>query len=123
MRTDRDSIRTHAEERLERAARTEEHTHRVDVFRRFLKLETERLRMRHRFGLGGTEIAATRTYQVDQIVIRVCQLAASSVDLATQAELSRCAAVALGGYGRRELAPFSDVDLLFLYPGKPGEAV
>jgi hypothetical protein len=31
------------------------------------KLETDRLRMRHRFGLGGLEIASARSYQVDQV--------------------------------------------------------
>ena len=79
--------------------------------------------MRHRMGLGGLEIAATRAYQVDQIVARACQLAAEAVGPTASGELARCAVVALGGYGRAELAPFSDVDLLFLHRGRNPEAV
>ena len=90
----------------------------METFRRFLKIETERLRMKHRLGLGGIEIATGRSDQVDLVVTRICQLAAEGADRTARRELSQCAVVALGGYGRRELAPFSDVDLLFLHPGK-----
>src|SRR4249920_2803150 len=85
----------------------------VEAFRRFLKLENERLRMRHQLGLGGAEIAASRSDQVDILVKRVCQVAAAPADRSAQRELLQCAVVALGGYGRGELAPHSDVDLLF----------
>jgi len=118
-----EKILSHANERLGPSGLGEGRTHQIEAFRRFLKLETERLRMRHRFGLGGCEIATGRSYQVDLVVSRVCQLAASESGLALNAELSRCAVVALGGYGRRELAPFSDVDLLFLHEGRASGGV
>jgi [protein-PII] uridylyltransferase len=95
----------------------------VASFRRFLRLETERLRIRHRLGLGGAEIAGGRSDQVDVVVARVCQLAAEEAGHAARLELARCAVVALGGYGRRELAPCSDVDLLFLHTGRVRESL
>ncbi len=122
-RLEGETIRSHAQERLQGAGVAAESAARVELFKRFLKLETDRLRMRHRMGLGGREIAATRAYQMDQVVIRACQLAAEAAGPGAAAELARCAVVALGGYGRAELAPFSDVDLLFLHRGRPGGAV
>lgn len=91
----------------------------LDSLRRYVRLETERLRMRHRLGLGGSEIATARSYQVDLVVQRACRAAAEEAGPGAQAELSGCAVVALGGYGRAELAPYSDVDLLFLHPDGP----
>jgi len=91
--------------------------------RRYLRLETERLRMRHRLGLGGAEIATARSYQVDLIVTRACRQAAEEAGPEAQLALAACAVVALGGYGRAELAPYSDVDLLFLHPVRPSAAV
>jgi [protein-PII] uridylyltransferase len=95
----------------------------VEALRRFLRLETERLRMRHRAGLGGDEITAGRSHQVDLAVRRVCQLVAGDFSALAQAELSEVALVALGGYGRGELAPFSDVDVLYLHSGRSAGAV
>jgi [protein-PII] uridylyltransferase len=112
-----------ANERLARLPVVTERAEQIEAFRRFLRLETERLRMRHRSGLGGDEIAAGRSHQVDLVVRRVCQLVAEEFGAAEQSELASTALVALGGYGRGELAPFSDVDVLFLYPGRPSRAV
>lgn len=113
MQIDLEKILVHANEKL---TVTDSGADPVEAFKRFLKIETERLRRRHRFGLGGGEIASVRSYIVDLVVCRACQLAAEIA--ASGPELSDCAVVALGGYGRRELSPFSDVDLLFLHAGR-----
>jgi [protein-PII] uridylyltransferase len=121
MQIDVEKIRDHAERKL--ADVPQETAERIASFKRFLKIETERLRMRHRFGLGGREIAQGRSYLADVVVSRACQMAAADLGPDLKEDLSGCAIVALGGYGRRELAPHSDVDLLFLHPDRLSKAV
>ena len=88
--------------------------------RRLLKVETGRLRIHHRFGLGGTEVARRRSDLVDQAIHRASRMATRLFDPFLRPGLAEngWAVVALGGYGRRELAPASDVDLLLLHQGR-----
>jgi [protein-PII] uridylyltransferase len=71
-------------------------------------------------GEGGIAIAHRLTDDVDAIVTRLVhdQLAASGL---TGASDSRVAVLATGGFGRREFAPYSDLDLIFLFDREPDE--
>jgi [protein-PII] uridylyltransferase len=86
-----------------------------DVYRLFLK-DLER---RHRCGAPGVEIVRACSGGVEAVV----QHLYDSLGEWMGPKLRRAPAViALGGFGRRELSPRSDVDLLFLWDKKPGPA-
>ncbi|HEV8130130.1 MAG TPA: [protein-PII] uridylyltransferase [Acidobacteriota bacterium] len=113
-----EKILTRASEKLASIGAAREHRKQVEVFKKFLKIETERLRIRHRLGLSGKEVTGARSHLVDLIISRAFQSSSAALGTALQGQLNQCAIAALGGYGRRELAPFSDVDILFLHAGK-----
>ena len=79
--------------------------------------------IRERFEAGkssGDETVRAHSYLMDQ-VIRILFDAATAHFIRRGAPTTgeRISIVAIGGYGRGELAPLSDVDLLFLLPYKP----
>jgi [protein-PII] uridylyltransferase len=122
MRISLEKIQAHANEKLTAAMRAGTREELVELFRSFLKIETERLKLRHRFGLSGSEIAGGRSYLVDLVLSRAAQWAVTQLGVPLDGN-DGCAVIALGGYARRELAPHSDVDLLFLHTGRQSHIV
>jgi [protein-PII] uridylyltransferase len=88
----------------------------------FLKIEDQRLRIAHRCGAPGIQTAAARSSLLDLVVERAYHAAnlldetVEGINKPSDNTQNQCAVVALGGYGRGELAPYSDLDILFLYP-------
>jgi len=78
--------------------------------------------VRRRFeedGASSRDVARANTYLVDQLIRSIYDFAHSSVyPLANPTTGEVLSVTATGGYGRGELAPFSDIDLMFLLPYK-----
>src|SRR3982074_1138096 len=111
-----DKVLAHAEEQL--VTGTQRPTEVLPVYKKFLKIEEHRLRLKHQAAGGGREICARRVDLVDVLLRHVFKAAAQTADTKSAAPL---ALVALGGYGRRELNPFSDVDVMVLHGGNSGK--
>ncbi|GAB4244498.1 MAG: hypothetical protein Kow00129_04110 [Thermoleophilia bacterium] len=81
----------------------------------FLKRSLDELEKLHLRGGGGFELARRRADLVDLVLISVFREAERRAVSGGRYRQSGLVVVALGGYGRRELSPYSDVDLMLLY--------
>ncbi|MGJ8637836.1 MAG: [protein-PII] uridylyltransferase [Opitutaceae bacterium] len=110
-------LRTHAQKRLVFDP-GESRSKQLPAYKRFMELESTMLKRNHRKGASGMKYCQARAAMIDVIIEN---LFIAALDLyATQHGRLPCkmAILATGGYGRRELNPHSDIDIMFLYPDK-----
>ena len=84
----------------------------------FLKVETHRLKLWHRGGADGREICRARAAMLDALLRHLWASPAASLSPQAQKEFPPLSLVAIGGYGRAELNPYSDIDFMFLHDGQ-----
>lgn len=81
-----------------------------------LALGRDKLRQQHAGGSPGIQVCTHFTELLEEVVLDLFHDAVTDERLA-----SRVALVAHSGFGRREMAPFSDVDLMLLHPFRSDE--
>ena len=91
---------------------------RLTACKEFLKRETAALRARHAAGESGLQVTHDRAETIDELLIHLFDCALDSYARNRGPLPAPVALVALGGYGRGELSPWSDVDVMFLFPTK-----
>jgi [protein-PII] uridylyltransferase len=83
----------------------------VALYKKFLKIEEHRILLRHKSGGGGREVCGLRASLLDIVMRHILTLVQPD---AGRKGVSPLALVAIGGFGRAELNPYSDVDIMFL---------
>jgi [protein-PII] uridylyltransferase len=87
----------------------------VARYRNFLKVETHRLKMLHRAGADGREICRARSAIIDLVLRSILAGVRAASSQSAQTQPPVLTLVAIGGYGRAELNPHSDIDIMFLH--------
>ncbi|NIP87730.1 MAG: [protein-PII] uridylyltransferase, partial [Gammaproteobacteria bacterium] len=86
----------------------------IEVFRAVLSESEGELHAHHLQGTPAADIVHGRAWLIDQILHFAWKLFASTLEASDRISL-----VAVGGYGRGELHPCSDIDLMLLVHGRP----
>jgi len=87
-------------------------------YKNFLKVETHRLKLLHRAGAGGRQICQARAAILDALLQHLWTTTKDKLSAGAKKEFPPIALVAIGGFGRAELNPHSDIDFMFLHEGQ-----
>lgn len=73
----------------------------------------------HLDGAAGSQVVADIAAATDALLVGVLQAKLGEHGLDAKSIAERMCLVALGGYGRKEMHPRSDIDVMFLFPKEP----
>ena len=104
-----------AEARAERAE--DRRRLRLEFFRQALAQGFDSLKVRHAEGASGQESVRTHARLMDEVIFSLTRLVAADAE-AARLDPTPLVVTALGGYGRGELHPLSDIDLMVVYEGE-----
>ncbi|PHZ85999.1 [protein-PII] uridylyltransferase [Paremcibacter congregatus] len=91
----------------------------VDLFKEYYQQGFDEVRRRCETGANGKPLAMAQTFLTDEIILQLYTVTTSYIYTEkNRTSGERLSLVAIGGYGRMDMVPYSDVDLLFLLPYK-----
>src|SRR5947209_9386941 len=87
----------------------------VVAAKEWLASERKKLRDQHLAGSPGIQVCAHLTEMLDKVVLSLYESALADFPEQAPRYRNEVALVALGGYGRGDVAPYSDIDLMILH--------
>lgn len=87
-------------------------------YKEYLEEANARITKYHKIGGSGLSVVQCRSVAMDVLVRNLYALACEKIRCQQGGLCAGVALLALGGYGRAELCPYSDIDLMFLYPSR-----
>ncbi len=85
--------------------------------KRHLKSESARLQEWHREGADGRKVCAARSAVIDTLLVTLFDWTLDTFEPKKSERKLTMSLVAIGGYGRSELNPHSDIDFMLLHSG------
>ncbi len=89
---------------------------RLAACKAYLTAESERIQERHRVGDSGSKVTHALASRMDRLLQPLFAVALAAWRQEHGEPPAPVCLIALGGYGRGELNPLSDIDVMFLYP-------